>query len=227
MPDKLPKDMTMAERRALYSKHRHPPTTDREARNLERVLWLFREMPRIKPKSVLDVGCESGFITRWMVDEPYVAALTGVDPCEFSIQHAKELVKKRANPGKAVYHVMGWEDLNPDPNKVTAGITAMPDAIVCFEVIEHFLPAEGIELIKKLHSLLAPGGTAFLCTPLATGRYGTNNPDPWHLKIYDWLELSQVIKEITGTTPVPESGDPDFIMMKWRKPDHGTLKGME
>jgi 2-polyprenyl-3-methyl-5-hydroxy-6-metoxy-1,4-benzoquinol methylase len=34
------------------------------------VLWLFREMPRIKPKYVLDVGCESGFITRWMVDGP-------------------------------------------------------------------------------------------------------------------------------------------------------------
>jgi 2-polyprenyl-3-methyl-5-hydroxy-6-metoxy-1,4-benzoquinol methylase len=223
--------MTMAERRALYSKHRHPPTTDREARNLERVLWLFREMPRIKPATVLDLGCESGFITRWMVDEPYVKSLLGIDPCEFSIEHAKTLVKKRAYPEKAIYAVKGWEDneceiliSSETPKHPFAG---GPDAIVCFECIEHFLPPEGIELIKKTHSMLKPGGTAFLCTPLATGRYGLNNPDPWHLKIYDWLELSQLIKELTGVTPVPESGDPDFIMMKWRKPDHTALKGME
>jgi 2-polyprenyl-3-methyl-5-hydroxy-6-metoxy-1,4-benzoquinol methylase len=212
MPDKLPKDCTMTERRALYSKVRLPPTTDREARELERVLWLFREMPRIKPATVLDIGCESGFITRWMVDEPYVKDLMGVDPCEFSIEHAKNLIKKRTNPEKAVYQVCGWEDLvvyvEPDHNR---------NAIVCFEVIEHFLPEEGIELIKKVNSLLAPGGTAFLCTPSATGRYGLSNPDPWHLKIYDCLELSQLVKELTGVTPVPDSSDPDLIMMKWRR----------
>jgi len=231
MPDKLPKDMTMAERRALYSKHRHPPTTDREARNLERVLWLFREMPRIKPMAVLDIGCESGFITRWMVDEPYVKGLLGIDPCEFGIEHAKNLVKKRANPEKAAYAALGWEDnecrillVSETPKHPFAG---GPDAIVCFEVIEHFLPEEGIELIKKIHLLLNPGGTAFLCTPSATGRYGLNNPDPWHLKIYDWLELSKLIKDITGVTPSPDSSDPDFIMLKWKKPDHGALKGME
>jgi len=244
MSDKLPKDMTMAERRALYSKHRHPPTTDREARNLERVLWLFREMPRIKPKLVLDLGCESGFVTRWMVDEPYVEALHGIDPCQFSIDHARTLIKKRANPTKAVYDVEGWED-QADSSPTHSGY----DAIVCFEVIEHFLPEEGIELIKKIHSLLdpsrdvalnagacddktlnkikvadgtldkkrIPGGTAFLCTPSATGRYGLNNPDPWHLKIYDWVELSKLIEDIAGVMPSPEPSDPDFIMLKWTK----------
>ena len=213
MPDKLPKDCTMAERRALYSKVRCAPTTDREARNLERVLWLFREMPRIKPATVLDVGCESGFITRWMVDEPYVRNLVGIDPCEFSIEHAIKLVQKRNNLDKAAYRAYGWEDgPGPGAEEKTWG------AIVCFEVIEHFLPEEGVELIKKIHSLLDPSGTAFLCTPSATGRYGLNNPDPWHLKIYDWLELSKLIKDLTGVTSSPDSSDPDFIMLKWRKP---------
>ena len=223
MPDKLPKDMTMAERRALYSKHRHPPTTDREARNLARVLWLFREMPRIKPGLVLDVGCESGFITRWMVDEPYlqkVQGLVGIDPCEFSIEQAKNLVKKRANPAGAHYEVMGWEELKP-PVHVEGGrppfaIEHFFDAVVCFEVIEHFLPAEGIELVKKLDSLLSAEGTAFLCTPRATGRYGLGNPDPWHLKIYTEEELSKLVKEVTGCTPETSNEDPDFIMLKWR-----------
>lgn len=230
MPDKLPKDMTMAERRALYSKHRHPPTTDREARNLERVLWLFREMPRIKPKNVLDVGCESGFITRWLVDEPYLTGgesvlggygLVGIDPCEFSIEHAKSMAKKRANPNKAWYQVMGWEEFDFG-GPVAGGRAPLPpdslfDAVVCFEVIEHFHLEEGLLLLNTLHKKLNPGGTAFLCTPSATGRYGLKNPDPWHLKIYDWLELSKLIKELTGVTPVPDSSDPDFIMMKWRR----------
>ena len=207
MPDKLPKDMTMAERRALYSKHRHAPTTDREARNLARVLWLFREMPRIKPKYVLDVGCESGFITRWMVDEPYVSQLVGIDPCEFSIEHARNMIKRRTHPEKAVYNCAGWEELDP---------IRQSDAAVCFEVIEHFLPAEGVELIKKLDSLLSAEGTAFLCTPRATGRYGLGNPDPWHLKIYTEEELSKLVKEVTGCTPETSNEDPDFIMLKWR-----------
>jgi SAM-dependent methyltransferase len=259
MSDKLPKDMTMAERRALYSKHRHPPTTDREARNLERVLWLFREMPRIKPATVLDIGCESGFITRWMVDEPYVTKLFGVDPCEFSIEHAKSLVKKRTNADKALYEVKGWEDADEQLRNIVAkpgspghvGLFSVPwDAIVCFEVIEHFLPEEGVELIKKIHSLLAPGrdvalnagacddeilnkvkvadgtmdkkripgGTAFLCTPSATGRYGLSNPDPWHLKIYTLDELVKLVKDVTGVSPDVSEDDPDFIMLKWRKP---------
>lgn len=223
MPDKLPKDMTMAERRALYSKHRHPPTTDREARNLERVLWLFREMPRIKPATVLDVGCESGFITRWMVDEPYVKTLCGIDPCEFSIEHAKNLVKKRTKPEKACYYVHGWEDTLPlvvtgDSKENTISACNVFGAVVCFEVIEHFHLEEGLVLLNKLHKLLAPGGTAFLCTPSATGRYGLKNPDPWHLKIYTLDELSKLIKDVTGAAPVAESGDPDFTMLKWRKP---------
>jgi 2-polyprenyl-3-methyl-5-hydroxy-6-metoxy-1,4-benzoquinol methylase len=225
MPDKLPKDMTMAERRALYSKHRHPPTTDREARNLERVLWLFREMPRIKPAHVLDVGCESGFITRWMVDEPYLCkahGLVGIDPCEFSIEHADRLVKKRGNPIGACYKVMGWEELKPPVYSKDGGVAAPTDwlfnAIVCFEVIEHFLPEEGKQLIEKIHSMLAYGGTAFLCTPSATGRYGLSNPDPWHLKIYTLDELGKLVKEITGAEPVADNSDPDFIMLKWRKP---------
>ncbi len=301
MADKLPKDMTMTERRALYSKHRHPPTTDREARNLERVLWLFREIPGLKPTTVLDIGCESGFITRWVVDEPYVQVLFGIDPCEFSIEHAKNLVKKRANPNKAIYEVRGWEDpllIVSHEDKMTGNLNAavaakeagsgipncarcpatarftiyraisgaeqlckdcfdkaqvfMPgfsksddpvtglgewgvgvppslrnrslkeavdhyDTIVCFEVIEHFLPEEGVELIKKIHSLLAPSGMAFLCTPSATGRYGLSNPDPWHLKIYTLDELSKLIKEVTGAVSASNNSDPDFVMLKWRK----------
>jgi 2-polyprenyl-3-methyl-5-hydroxy-6-metoxy-1,4-benzoquinol methylase len=225
MPDKLPKDMTMAERRALYSKHRHPPTTDREARNLERVLWLFREMPRIKPATVLDVGCESGFITRWMVDEPYVKQLAGIDPCEFSIEHAENMVKKRNNPAKARYAPIGWEE--EEALRGLGNPNGLWDAIVCFEVIEHFLPEEGKQLIKRIDNLLDKGSTAFLCTPSAEGRYGLKNPDPWHLKIYTQDELGKLVKEVTDATPEFEGGDPDFTMLKWRKPDHTALKGME
>jgi 2-polyprenyl-3-methyl-5-hydroxy-6-metoxy-1,4-benzoquinol methylase len=203
----------------MYSKLKCAPATDREARNLERVLWLFREMPRIKPKRVLDIGCESGFISRWAVDEPYVERLLGIDPCEFSIEHATRMIKKREHPEKAQYIASGWEEAivfaNPEDNW---------NAVVCFECIEHFLPAEGIELLKKIHALLAPGGTAFLCTPSAPGRYGLSNPDPWHLKIYTQDELSKLIQEITGAEPVPDNSDPDFIMLKWRKPDHVSLR---
>jgi 2-polyprenyl-3-methyl-5-hydroxy-6-metoxy-1,4-benzoquinol methylase len=222
MPDKLPKDCTMAERRAMYSKVRSAPATDREARELERVRWLFREMPRIKPAAVLDIGCESGFITRWMVDEPYVNVLVGVDPCEFSIEHARSLVKKRTNPVKAHYYSFGWEDVENISKCFEDGLVetlgrGLWDAVICFEVIEHFLSEEGIKLIEKIQLMLAPGGTAFLCTPAAEGRYGLNNPDPWHLKIYDWVELCNLVQSTTGATPVPERGDPDFIMLSWKK----------
>jgi len=229
MPDKLPKDMTTAERRAEYSQHRHAPTTDREASRLIRVVWLYREMPRIKPKSVLDIGCESGFITRWLVDEPYVKMVYGVDPCEFSIGHAKNLVKKRANPGKALYDVRGWEDplVIASYDEKMAVDLSIPghseaalsyDAVVCFEVIEHFLPEEGKQLIAKIHSLLAPRGTAFLCTPSAEGIFGNSNPDPYHLKIYTREELAKLVEEVTGVKPEANNTDPAFIMLKWRKP---------
>jgi 2-polyprenyl-3-methyl-5-hydroxy-6-metoxy-1,4-benzoquinol methylase len=218
VPDKLPKDMTMAERRALYSKHRNAPTTDSEARQLSRVQWLFREMPRIKPKSVLDIGCESGFVTRWMVDEPYMQALIGIDPCEFSIENAKKLIKKRAQHQKAFYTTVGWEDdVNQLLSQMTPGKTFANGAetIVCFEVIEHFLPDEGVELIRKIDSLLAPGGTAFLCTPDVKGRFGETNPDPWHLKLYGRAELTELVQDATESDPEIEP-DPDFILLKWR-----------
>jgi len=207
MPDKLPKDMTMAERRAEYAKQKNPPTTDREASRLRRVVWLYREMPRIKPARVLDIGCESGFITRWMVDEPYVKELTGIDPCEFSIEHARRMVQKRENPAKANYNTLGWEEM----------IGLDYDAVVCFEVIEHFLPEEGKQLIAKINSVLRKGGTAFLCTPAAEGRYGNNNPDKFHLKVYEREELAQLVHEITDAKPEAKTGDPNFIMLKWRK----------
>lgn len=226
-PDKPPKDCTMAERRLLYSSLKNPPATDAEARRLERVLWLFREMPRIKPAFVLDVGCESGFITRWMVDEPYVKHLVGIDPCEFSIKHAENMVRKRHSPEKAMYQVKGWEDFKGVARVVLEG--HMPsgpeeandkvawDSVVCFEVIEHFLPSEGVELINKVHSLLSPGGTAFVCTPSPEGRYGLYNMDQWHLKIYAQKELDDMVQSITGCTPSFEALDPDFTMLKWRK----------
>ena len=39
------------------------------------------------------------------------------------------------------------------------------DAILLFEVIEHLDLEEGIELIRKIYSLLTPGGKLFLTTP--------------------------------------------------------------
>ncbi|MCD6352835.1 MAG: class I SAM-dependent methyltransferase [Proteobacteria bacterium] len=39
------------------------------------------------------------------------------------------------------------------------------DAILLFEVIEHLDLEEGVELIRKIYSLLAPGGKLFLTTP--------------------------------------------------------------
>jgi 2-polyprenyl-3-methyl-5-hydroxy-6-metoxy-1,4-benzoquinol methylase len=211
--EKAPKDCSMQERRALYSKHKNVPTTDREARSLERVLWLYREMPRLKPKTVLDIGCESGFITRWMVDEPYVDSLLGIDPCEFSIFHANSLIRKRHHPEKAEYQVKGWED-QPIVSKLGH---SQFQSVVCFEVLEHFLQEEGKLLIGKVNSLLSSGGTAVMCTPEASGMFGLKNPDPWHLKIYNRQEIEQLVKTVTGETVTFEDGDPNFILFKWSK----------
>lgn len=211
MSDKLPKDCTMAERRDMYSKHKNAPTTDREARGLERVLWLYREMPRLKPAHVIDIGCESGFITRWMVDEPYVRELYGIDPSEFSIVNAKALIKKRASPEKARYEVAGWEDLKSDNPE------GLFDAAVCFECIEHFLPEEGVLLIQKINSMICQGGTAFMCTPKAEERFGLSNPDPWHLKIYTNNEISDLVKRVTGASVLFENSDPYCTLFKWKK----------
>jgi len=207
MSDKLPKDCTMAERRALYSKHINAPSTDREASRLERVLWLYREMPRLKPKYVLEIGCESGFITRWMVDEPYVTKLHGIDPCEFSIKQANEMIKRRENNQKATYSVSGWEN----------EVLGLWNAIVCFEVIEHFLPEEGEMLVKKINDLMPSGGMAFMCTPKADGRYGLNNPDPWHLKIYTKTEISDLVKRVTGAEVSFEESDSYCTLFRWSK----------
>lgn len=220
MPEeKAPKDCTMAERRALYSKHKNAPSTDREARRLERVLWLYREMPRLKPAHVIDIGCESGFISRWMVDEPYVQEVYGIDPSEFSIVQAKELIKKRANPEKARYEVAGWEELNPDnrgpDRRIPEGLF---DASICFECIEHFLPEEGVLLIQKINSIIRQGGTSFMCTPKADGRYGLSNPDPWHLKIYTNAELADLVKRVTGADVSFEESDSYCTLFRWSKP---------
>jgi len=206
----LPIDkMDINQRRVYYEQVIQPPTGDVAASSLWRVRWLYKEIPALKPKRILEIGCESGFITRWVVDEPYVEELKGIDPCVNAINHAKTLVLQRKHPEKATYTTEAWEALDESRSW---------DAIVCFELIEHFPSQEGDQLIAKIHRLLSHGGSAFLCTPSPNGRYGVNNPDKHHLYVYTEESLRGKILANTGYDPSSNKSDVDFLMQKWSKP---------
>ena len=55
---------------------------------------LLRVMPDVKGKMVLDAGCGSGSLTRWLLD--HGASVIGVDASPHMLEQARKIIKNKA-----------------------------------------------------------------------------------------------------------------------------------
>lgn len=181
------KHLSRKQRLEKIKVHGCVPTPDPLALRLLRVLWLHHihyAFGLFDPwKRVLDIGCHDGFVTRWLVDEPSVETLVGIDICEQSIVWAQELVKVRAHPEKAHYIHDDWMT-----NKEVRELELF-DAIVCFELIEHLDLEETTALFKFIDEHLELGGGALITTPNIEGPVGETNADEQHINLFSLKRL--------------------------------------
>jgi len=128
-------------------------------------------------KSVVDVGCGEGFGTQTLAD--VAATVVGLDYSANAIAVCKN---SWAKPNLTFRH----EDIRRE----VAG-TGTFDLVVNFQVLEHI--RDDLLFLKRLKTLLAPGGQLLLTTP---NRLQSFSENPYHLREYTAAELRALLEQV-------------------------------
>ncbi len=102
---------------------------------------------------VADIGCGSGLVSTWLVDQGL--EVDAVDGNKESI----EFIKNRFcdDKRKLIPHNGLVDEVNLPPNSY--------DYVISLEVIEHIYHDQGVGLLKSMARLLKPGGRWLITTP--------------------------------------------------------------
>ena len=141
---------------------------------------------------VLEVGCGEGRGIDRIIKN--AASYTAIDKIEGVIE---DLRKK--------YPAATFLTANIPPFHGLADNTF--DTVVSFQVIEHI--EDDTTFLKEIHRVLKPGGRAFLTTP---NREMTLTRNPWHIREYTAVELTQLARTIFGTVSMKGIGGDDKVM---------------
>lgn len=156
-------------------------------------------------KRVLDYGCGSGYGAHMLAAQ--AESVLAVDISKDAVLYAKD--KFEANN-------LSFEEIkNADFQKY--------DIITSFQVIEHVTNDK--EYLKKLKSMLTPGGILFITTPDRTGRLFKfqNSWNIYHLKEYSANTMKKLISkyfddfEILHITAARELVLPEIIRRRKQK----------
>lgn len=127
-------------------------------KNKVRRFWYFakktaisRFLPPGKNENVLDVGCGSGVITKYLSD--FGANAYGIDSNVEAINFAKS---KFESDNCKFFCCLVDENYQIDVSM---------DKIYCLELLEHIYYPQGLEMLRIFHKILKPGGKVFLTTP--------------------------------------------------------------
>jgi 2-polyprenyl-3-methyl-5-hydroxy-6-metoxy-1,4-benzoquinol methylase len=105
---------------------------------------------RIKPRTILDIGCGDGFRDGLMADYPFVERVDAFDYSEKSIQKAEQNYPH----SKVRRFAADFNELDPE---------IQCDLVISFDVFEHLnKPEKYLEFSSRV---CAPGGTVAICTP--------------------------------------------------------------
>lgn len=156
---------------------------------------VIRTLERLKPRSVLDLGCGNGVLCRELVARGY--SVTGVEPDSTGISIARE------NVPDAKFQQMSVDD---DPGELLKNHPNGFDVVVSTEVIEHLY--EPRRLPEFAAAVLRPGGRLVITTPyhgylknlaisLVNGWDGHADPlwDGGHIKLFSRKKMTQLLKD--------------------------------
>ena len=150
---------------------------------LAETIKLFMQAHKLK--TVLDVGCGTGLLVKFLNKNHFKA--TGCDTENEAIRTAKRI---------------------NNVNVIKASATNLPfnkntfDLITSVSVIEHLTPGDVISFIIQTKRILKPHGYVFFVTPnyatpirLLQGKKWFGYSDPTHINFYTPKSLAQILKD--------------------------------
>ncbi len=168
------------------------PKKDLEWRNEEEYVLYLKHLKAydfalkyVKGKSILDVGCGSGYGIALLSN--IASHATGIDISQEAVRYCK----KR-------YQTKNLEFRHVKSNWIRNGLPFKKhsfDVCVSFQVIEHIHP-KNIELyISEIRKVLKKGGLFILSTPNSRLRLlpFQKSRNPFHMKEYDYKELASLL----------------------------------
>jgi cyclopropane fatty-acyl-phospholipid synthase-like methyltransferase len=114
-------------------------------------------LPSDKSAHILDLGCGYGGILHALREAKY-ANTTGVDVSQQQIDLARQLG----------FEDVHCEDLRPFLERVPSGTF---DAVIAFDILEHFTRPELLHLMDELHRVLVRGGRLIVHVPNGEGLF--------------------------------------------------------
>jgi ubiquinone/menaquinone biosynthesis C-methylase UbiE len=148
------------------------------------VVRYWAAAPYVRPgDTVLDVACGLGYGSAVIAAETGCRAVIGIDNSEFAIEYATSTTASRYpcvefRCGDAA-HLSNLED-----NSV--------DFVTSFETLEHLPDPEGF--LAEINRVLRPGGRVIVSVPNMWVDETGQDPNPFHLHVYDWGVLREQIR---------------------------------
>jgi SAM-dependent methyltransferase len=144
-------------------------------RYLLRVLRVLEILEKLKPISVLEIGCGTGDLLDRLAQRQYRAH--GVEISEDAFILLKRRFAGRSNPTFAVGDFRC--------------LTGRYDALLAFEVLEHV--EDDDVFVSKCRDLLRPGGYLLLSVPAHKWRWSSHDEAVGHFRRYERAELTALL----------------------------------
>lgn len=173
-------------------KGRIVPKKDAEWRNKREYLLYLRHLKAydfalkyVKGKSILDVGCGSGYGIAFL--SKFASHATGIDISEEAVRYCR----KR-------YKIKNLEFRHAKSSWIRNGLPFKEhfDVCVSFQVIEHIHPKNVDRYLSAIKMMLKEGGLFIVSTPNSRLRL-LPFQKPWnrfHMKEYDYKELASLLR---------------------------------
>lgn len=140
----------------------------------------------IKPGDrVLDAACGLGYGAHVIRNLTGASQVIGVDGSEHSIEYANKLYGTSENRADYLCGML--------PEFLARFPDASFDVVVSFETLEHVEDPQA--LLEEFNRILVPGGRVIVSVPNDWSDETGEDPNPYHLHVYDWDKLKQQLNK--------------------------------
>ena len=173
-------------------------------REIGRRLLAHLDFTKIEPKSVLDIGCGTGFFTRLLADKYKKADIYATDLSQNMVEHTRREQARR----------WPWQGKQ---HHVVSDAVALPFKDGCFDLVTSNLAMQWVPnpqaMMKEMRRVLAPGGLILFATfgrrTLVELKQTLAHINPEHsnsvLPFPDVMSLGNSLSEVAVEAPVTDA----------------------